>query len=313
MVSTKIAVVGSGFVGSTTAYTLLLHGLASELVIIDANKDKAQGDAKDLSQGASFVKPARVYAGNIEEVSGSTIVILTAGASQKPGESRLDLAQKNIDIFREIIPKIAAGAPDSILLVVTNPVDVLTYVTLRLSGFPPHRVIGSGTVLDTSRFKHLLSEHCGVDARNIHAVVIGEHGDSEVLVWSLANIVGVDITRYCPLCGRNCLTEARESISHSVRTAAYDIITKKGATYYAVALAVTRICEAILRDEHSILTVSGLVEEIYGIENVCLSLPAVVSRLGRGNVLVLPLSEEEKQALEKSAATIRETIDRYFR
>lgn len=303
----KIAVVGVGRVGATTAYATILEGLVPELALVDIDQRRCEGEAMDLSHGASFVRPVKIYPGDFSACQGADLVIVAAGASQKPGETRLDLTFKNTHIFKDIIPKITAQAPESILLVVTNPVDILTYVTLKVSGFPPDRVLGSGTVLDSSRFRHLLAEHCGVDARNIHAYVVGEHGDSEVLVWSRANVMGLPIADFCQLCGRGCPPGWQEEISNQVRRAAYEIIERKGATHYAVALAVRRIIESILRDEHSVLTVSSLTS-ISGAGEVCLSLPAVLGSHGRERTLRIGLDSQEENHLQQSAHLLREVI-----
>lgn len=305
----KIAVVGVGRVGATTAYAMILEGLVPELALIDIDRRRCEGEAMDLSHGASFVRPVKIYAGDFRACQGADLVIIAAGASQKPGETRLDLTFKNAHIFKDIVPKITAQAPDSILLVVTNPVDILTYVTLKVSGFPPARVLGSGTVLDSSRFRHLLAEHCGVDARNIHAYVVGEHGDSEVLVWSRANVIGLPIADFCQLCGRGCPPGWQQEISSQVRRAAYEIIERKEATYYAVALAVRRIVESILRDEHSVLTVSTLTP-MPEIGEVCLSLPAVLGSRGRERIFRVNLAPEEEIQLQQSARLLREVIER---
>ncbi|MCG8498825.1 MAG: L-lactate dehydrogenase [Firmicutes bacterium] len=303
----KVAVIGAGFVGSTTAYTLMLSGLVSEIVIVDINKDKAEGDVMDMSHGMSFVRPVQITAGDYKDCHGSDIVIITAGANQRPGETRMDLVKKNTDIFKSIIPQIAKYCEDAILLVVTNPVDILTYVTLKVSGFSPKKVIGSGTVLDTARFKFLLSQHVGVDTRNTHAYILGEHGDSEVPIWSLTNIAGMTMEEYCNTCGK-CAGHSKQEIYENVKNSAYHIIEKKGATYYAVALAVRRIVECILRDERSILTVSGLVSGQYGIHDICISLPTIVNEKGIDRILEVQLNHEETELLEKSAYLLKETL-----
>jgi len=256
----KVTVVGAGFVGSTTAYTLMLSGLISEIVLIDINAKKADGEVMDLNHGMPFVRPVEIYRGDYKDCAGSDIVIITAGANQKEGETRIDLVKRNTEVFKNIINEIVKYNNDCILLVVTNPVDILTYVTYKLSGFPKNKVIGSGTVLDTARFRYLLSEHVKVDARTVHAYIIGEHGDTEVAAWSLANIAGIPMDRYCDECHQCEEQISRNKIYESVKNAAYEIIRNKGATYYAVALAVRRIVEAIVRNENSILTVSSLLE-----------------------------------------------------
>jgi len=304
----KVTIVGAGFVGATAAYALAVSGSVSELVLIDINRDKALGEVMDLQHGASFFKPIKITAGDYADAAGSDMVIITAGASQNPGETRLDLSQRNTDIFKKIIPEVVKACPAAILLVVSNPVDVLTYVTIKLSGLPAGRVLGSGTVLDSSRFRQTISEHCGVEARNIHAYVIGEHGDTEVAVWSLANIAGAPVEEFCRTCGKGCLAGEKAAMEREVREAGYAIIGKKGATYYAVGLAIRRIVEAVLRDESSILTVSGLLTGQYGLRDVCLSLPSIVNRQGIARMLELPLEADELAGLRRSAGTLQEII-----
>lgn len=306
----KAGIIGCGFVGSTTAFSLIQTGIFSELVLIDANVHRAEGEAMDLSHGLPFVHPMKIYAGNYSDLTDCALIIITAGASQKPGETRLDLAQRNVEIFKSIIPEIARHNQDAVLLVVTNPVDILTYAALKFSGFPENRVIGSGTVLDTARLKYLLGEHLGVDSRGVHAFIIGEHGDSEVAVWSGANVSGVALNHFCELRGHFDHPAADLRIYREVRDSAYDIISRKGATYYGVAMAVSRIATAIVRDEKPVLPVSSLIHELYGIENLCMSLPAVVGRSGVETVLDLSLSPVERSELLRSAKTLRQTLDR---
>jgi L-lactate dehydrogenase len=302
----KITIVGAGFVGSTTAYTLMLSGLISELVLIDVNTEKVEGEVMDLNHGMQFVRPVRISTGKYSDSAGSDIVIITAGANQKPGETRIDLVNKNTAIFKDIITEIVKYNKDCILLVVTNPVDILTYVTYKISGFPKNKVIGSGTVLDTSRFRYLLGEHIGIDTRNIHAYIIGEHGDTEVATWSLTNVAGIPMDKFCEDCHKCNGDLSRHQIYHDVKNAAYEIIQKKGATYYAVALAVRRIVEAIVRDENSILTVSSLMEGQYGISDICLSVPTIVNRNGIEKILDVPIEKSEKDSLHKSADSLKE-------
>jgi L-lactate dehydrogenase len=304
----KITIVGAGFVGSTTAYTLLISGLVSELVLIDRNEEKADGEIMDMNHGMQFVRPVRMVHGSYADCAGSDIIIITAGANQKPGETRLDLLNRNTAIFKDIIEKIKEYNTDCILLVVTNPVDILTYVTWKISGFPKNKVIGSGTVLDTARFRYLLGDHVGIDPRNVHAYIIGEHGDTEVAAWSLTNIAGIPMDTYCNNCNQCEGQLSKFEIYNDVRNAAYEIIKRKGATYYAVALAVRRIVEAIVRNESSILTVSSLLEGNYGVSDVCLSLPTVVNANGIERVLDLPLSEEETVLFRKSAESMKDAI-----
>lgn len=304
----KITIVGAGFVGSTTAYTLMISGLVSELVLIDINMEKAEGEVMDLNHGMPFVRPVRISTGNYEDCAGSDLIILTAGANQKPGETRLDLVHKNTAIFRDIISKVIKHNNDCIFLVVTNPVDILTYATYRISGFPKNKVIGSGTVLDTARFKYLIGDHINIDVRNVHAYIIGEHGDTEVPAWSLTNIAGIPMEKYCESCIYCYDGISKLEIFNNVKNSAYEIIKRKNATYYAVALAVRRIVEAIVRDENSILTVSSLMEGNYGLTEVCLSLPTIVDKGGINQVLDVPLNKQEIEAFINSGNSLKEII-----
>ncbi len=305
----KIAIVGTGFVGSTTAYTLMLSGLISELVLIDINARKAEGEAMDMNHGMPFVRPVKIYSGTYSDCRDADIVVITGGANQKPGETRIDLVNKNTAIFKDVVGNIVKYNTDCILLVVTNPVDILTYVTYKLSGFPKNRVIGSGTVLDSARFKYMIGEHMGVDPRNVHAYIIGEHGDTEVPTWSLASIAGVPMDAYCKDCN-SCDSESfKETTYNNVKNAAYEIIDRKGATYYAVALAVRRIVEAIVRNENSILTVSSLLEGEYGLSDICLSIPSQVNSEGIAKIIKVPLSEDETALLNKSATALKQVVE----
>jgi L-lactate dehydrogenase len=306
----KATIIGAGFVGSTTAFTLMMSGLFSELVLIDINETKVRGEVMDLNHGLPFAKPVRIYQGDYADCKDSDIIIISAGANQKEGETRLDLVHKNTGIFKNIVSKIIkhTSADKSILLVVTNPVDILTYVTVKISGWPTNKVIGSGTVLDTARFRYLIGEHANVDTRNIHGYILGEHGDTELPAWSLTTIAGMPMEEYCKACQSCKDGEDRIKIFEDVKNAAYDIINAKGATYYAVALAVRRIVEAIMRDEHSILTVSSLLNGQYGISDVSISVPTVVDRNGINRVLEVPLTEHEKKLLHNSANTLKEIL-----
>ncbi len=305
----KVAIVGVGNVGATFAYTMLLEGLAGEIVLIDVDRQRAEGEAMDLNHAMPLSSPARICVGDYEDCAGADVVVVAAGTSQRTGETRLDLFRRNAAIFREIIPRIAEHNENAILLIATNPVDILSYVAWKASGFPAQRVIGSGTVLDTARFRYLLSDSLGVDPRNVHAYVVGEHGDSEVPLWSLANVAGMQFDEFC--LAQHCVLkdEGRARIAQQTRDAAYEIIRRKGATYYAVAVGLMRIVESILRDQHSIISVSSLVPGYYGIEDVYLSLPAVIGREGVGRVLEPPLSDDERKALVKSAAVLRGVLD----
>lgn len=308
----KIVVVGAGQVGATSAFALLISGLCSELVMIDLNEKKVAGEVLDLAHGIPLIPPADIKAGGYQDCAGADLVIIAAGANQRPGETRMDLTKKNLKVFSQIVPRIMEYAPkDVILLVVTNPVDVLTYATIKLSGLPAGQVIGSGTVLDTSRLRYLLSTHTGIDARNIHTYVLGEHGDTELPVFSRTTIAGMGLDEYCHSC-QGCegglAKKAKDDFHENVRNVAYAIIEGKGATFYAVAIAVRRIADAILRDEHSILTVSSMLSGQYGIEDVCLSLPCIVGRNGIEQSLEIGLSPEEESQLKASAAAIQEAI-----
>lgn len=300
----KVAIVGAGNVGATFAYALLLNGLVGEIVLIDIDRERAEGEAMDINHAVPLSNPVRVWAGDYADCAGADIVMVAAGTGQRPGESRLDLVKRNADVFADVIPSIAAHNSTGILLIATNPVDILSYAAWRFSGFPSGRVIGSGTVLDTARFRYLLSEHLELDARNVHAYVVGEHGDSEVPIWSLANVAGMRLEEYCRRAQCEVGEEVRDRISHQVRDAAYEVIERKGATYYAVAVALVRIVEAVLRDQHTVLSVSNLVPGYYGIEDVYLSLPAVIGREGVESVVELALVDEEIAALEESASVL---------
>jgi len=304
----RVAVVGAGNVGSTFAYALLLSGLASEIVLIDANRAKAEGEAMDLNHTVPFADPTRIWAGDYADCAGAAVTVLAAGVGQKPGQSRLDCIQANVRIWRDIVSQIAHHNPRGILLVATNPVDALTYVAWKLSGLPPARVLGSGTILDTARFRFLLSQHFGVDARSVHAYIIGEHGDSEVPVWSLANIAGMHLPEYCRAQGLPYEPGQMQKIFESTRDAAYHIIERKGATYYAVAAGLLRITQSILRHQNTVLSVSSLIDDYCGISDVCFSLPTVVDRGGIQRVLRLELDETEKAKLRQSADVLRKTI-----
>mgnify|MGYP001124833698 CR=1 FL=1 len=305
----KVAIVGCGFVGSASAFALMQSGLFTEMVLIDANHDKAEGEADDIAHGIPFGRPMKIYAGNYDDVADAAIIVITAGANQKPDETRLDLVHKNISIFQSIIPEITKRDFGGILLIVANPVDILTYTALKLSGYPENRVIGSGTVLDSARLKYHLGEHLGVDSRSVHAFIIGEHGDSELAVWSGANVAGIPINDFCELRGHYQHQESMERIYKTVRDSAYDIIQKKGATYYGVAMAVARIAESIVMNENAVLPVTSLMEGEYGLEGLCISVPTIVSQKGAEKVLEIPLSDEEKEKLLSSAKELKEVLD----
>ena len=306
MKTTKISIIGAGSVGAATAFALMNHGVATEIVLVDINQRRAEGEAMDLEQGKVFVSPVNILSGGYEDTTGSDIVVITAGLAQKEGETRIDLVNKNIEIYKEMIPEIVKYNPDSILLVVSNPVDILSYVTYKLSGFPSHRVFGSGTVLDTARFQSILSTEFQVDPRDIQANIIGEHGDSEIATWSLTTIAGLTIEQYCELIGIDFDESDKTRITDTVKNAAYEIIARKGYTNYAVALSITRIVKAILRDEKSILTVSSLQNGAYGLEDVYISVPSRVGREGVLDVVEVPYSSDEVDALKASANILRD-------
>jgi len=305
----KAAIIGCGFVGSSSAFALMQSGLFSEMVLIDADINRAEGEALDISHGLPFAKPMKIYAGSYDDIADAAIIIVTAGAGQKPGETRLDLVKKNVAIFKSIIPEIAKRDFNGILLIVANPVDILTFVAAKLSKLPENRVFGSGTVLDSARLKYLLGEHLNIDNRSVHAFIIGEHGDSEIVAWSSANVSGIPINDFCEMRGYFAHKESMEKIAEEVKNSAYEIIEKKHATYYGIAMSVRRICEAIIRDEKSILPVSSIQSGEYGIEKVALSLPAIVGRRGVEKVVPIELSESEKEQLVKSANTLKEVIE----
>jgi L-lactate dehydrogenase len=304
----KVAVVGAGQVGSTFAYALLLNGLVGQIVLIDVDRERVRGEAMDLNHGVPLSNPVRIWAGDYADCAGADVVVVAAGTAQREGESRLDLVKRNAEVFGQIIPRITEHTQSAVLVIATNPVDILSRVSQTLSDFPPGQVIGSGTVLDTARFRFLLGEHLDIDPRNVHAYIIGEHGDSEVPVWSMADVAGMRLNQFCQRVGCKLGDEDRERIFRQTRDAAYEIIQKKGATYYAVAVGLVRIVESILRDQRTVLTVSSLVPGHYGIEDVYLSLPAVIGQRGVEHVLHLPLNEEERHKLCESAEILAEML-----
>lgn len=305
----KVSIIGAGFVGATTAYALMNSGIATEICLYDINMDKAMGEVMDLVHGTSFVKPVNIYAGSLEETKDSDIVIITAGVGQKEGETRLDMIGKNFKVFKGFVPDLARLSPEAILLVVSNPVDILTYITYKLSGFPKERVIGSGTVLDTSRLKYVLGKYFNVNNNNIHSYVIGEHGDSELVTWSNGRIGGESFDLYAEQTSLAWDDEIKNVIESDVKNAAYEIINRKKATYFAVALAVNRIVEAIFRDENSILTVDSLFEGQYGISDMYLAIPTIVNKDGAKEIIQIPLSEEEEKRFKKSAKILKSHLD----
>ncbi|WP_461200584.1 L-lactate dehydrogenase [Anoxybacillus sp. TBDG-1] len=306
----RVVLVGTGFVGSSYAFALLNQGVTEELVLIDINKEKSEGDAMDLNHGMPFApSPTKIWFGNYEDCKDADIVVLTAGANQKPGETRLDLVEKNTKIFKNIIDQVMASGFNGIFLVATNPVDILTYATWKFSGLPKERVIGSGTILDTARFRYLLGEYFDVDTRNVHAYIIGEHGDTELPVWSHA-FIGcrpiADMMKEKP----QYKQEDLDNIFVNVRDAAYQIIERKGATYYGIAMGLVRLTKAILQNENSVLTVSAYLEGQYGQNDMYIGVPAIVNRNGIREVVELQLSEEEKEKFIHSATVLKDVMKR---
>lgn len=311
----KISIIGTGLVGATSAYALLLSGVADELLLIDINEQRAHGEMLDLTHSMPLCPPAKVSCGTWSDLTGSDVVILAAGANQRPGQTRLDLTRKNVEIFRDIVPRAVRYCPEAVYLVVTNPVDVLTHETVRISGLPPQRVLGSGTVLDTSRLKNLLSGQLHVDPRNIHAWVLGEHGDSEFPAWSLTNVAGMPLEAFCEAMGGSkaeLTPRLQQLFDEHVKNVAYTIIAEKGATYYAVAVAVRRIVEAILRNERSILSVSTRIDGPFGLHDVCLSLPTVVGKHGAEQLLPIRLTAAEEAQLQASARQLKSAFEPQF-
>ncbi|MCI9136221.1 MAG: L-lactate dehydrogenase [Lachnospiraceae bacterium] len=304
----KAAVIGCGFVGSAIAFTLMQSRLFSEIVLLDADFDKADGEAMDIAHGVPFAGQMKVYAGGYEHMADAAVIILTAGANQKPNETRLDLVHKNTAILKNIIPEIVKCDFKGILLIVSNPVDILTYAAVKLSGFSENRVIGSGTVLDTARLKYALSEYLAVDSRSIHSFIIGEHGDSEIAAWSSTNVSGIPLDDFCEMRGHFNHAEAMRQIAENVKNSAYEIIAKKHATYYGIAMAVRRICECIVRDEKSILPISSIQHGNYGIHEIALSMPAIVGVNGVETHVPISLNAEETKSLLYSAETLENMI-----
>ena len=304
----KAAVIGCGFVGSTIAYTLMQKGTFSELVLIDADRAKEEGEAMDISHGLPFAHAMDISAGTYEDIADAAVIIITAGANQKPGETRLDLVQKNSRIMKSIIGEIKRVKCEGILLIVSNPVDILTEVALRESGFPKERVIGSGTVLDTARLKYLISEKLDVDSRNVHAFIAGEHGDSELAVWSCANVYGIAIDDFARMRGFSDFSAEKNEIYHAVRDSAYEIIERKGATYYGIGMAAAKIAEAIVRDSHTVAPVSVSLNGEYGLSGLCLSIPTVIGGQGAEQILEINLSDGEQEKLRKSASELKEVL-----
>lgn len=308
----KIGIVGSGFVGATSAYAMVMRGVGREIVLVDLNRSRAQAEADDIFHAVPFAEPLDIRAGDYSDLVDSRVVVISAGVSQRPGETRLELLGRNARVFHQIVPQVLHYAPEAILVIATNPVDIMTHLAARYAaevGVPSSRVIGTGTTLDTSRFRTLLGRKLSVDPQHVHAYVLGEHGDSEVLTWSLVNIGGIPLDAFCKLRNLNVCSEDREEIDHKVRQAAYHIIEGKGSTYYGIGSAIARICEIILTNQRSILTVSTPVDEIAGIKDVTVALPHLIGGEGIIATLCPPLDDEETQALRKSARLIKTMID----
>ncbi len=305
----KVAIVGCGFVGSSSAFALMQSGLFSEMVLIDVDRARAEGEALDISHGSPFAGSMNIYAGDYADAADAAIIVVTAGAAQKPGETRLDLVNKNVAIFRSIIPNIREVGFEGILLIVSNPVDVLTYAAIKMSGLPESRVIGSGTVLDSARLQEALGTHLGVDPRDVEAYVIGEHGDSELAVWSSADVAGVPLKDFCEMRGHFDHEVAEARIADEVKNAAYEIIKRKHATYYGIAMSVQRLCTAIMRDEKCVLPVSSLMVGEYGISDIAISLPTIIGRNGIECRVPISLDADELEELHRSASALSNVID----
>ncbi len=310
----KVGIIGSGFVGSTAAYAMVMRGVGREIVLVDLNKERAQAEADDILHAVPFAHPIRVSAGDYQDLEGSRVVVITAGANQKPGETRLQLLARNAAVMDQIIPNILQYAPEAVLLVTTNPVDAMTHLVSRKAvqlGAPSNRILGSGTTLDTARFRALLGRFLGVDPHHIHGYVVGEHGDSEVFTWSLAAVGGIPLSLYCQERHLDLCESMTDEIEHQVRDAAYSIIRGKSATYYGVGSALARIVEVILRDQRSILTVCAPTGEVCGVRDVTVALPYLVGGEGVLSPLPLPLDEREQDLLNKSATVVRRAIEEY--
>lgn len=304
----KAVMIGCGFVGSACVFSLMQSGLFSEIAMIDADNARAEGEALDISHGIPFAKPMKIYAGNYDDIENASIIIITAGANQKPGETRLDLVHRNVEIFKSILSEIKQRDFKGILLIVSNPVDILTTVAIKLSGLPENRVIGSGTVLDTARLKYSIGEHLNVDSRSVHAFIIGEHGDSEIAAYSSANVSGIPLNRFCEMRGHYNHEKDTDEIAQTVKNSAYEIISRKKATYYGIAMSVKRICEAIVRDEKSILPISSMLHGEYGISDISLSMPAIVGKNGVETLVPIQLNDEEAKKLKESANNLKDIL-----
>jgi L-lactate dehydrogenase len=304
----KVGLIGTGMVGASFAYSLMQRGVANELVLIDADAARAEGEMMDLNHGLPFVRPMRIIAGDYSDLADAEVIVICAGVGQRPGQTRLELLQTNAGIFHNIVPKVTAVNQDAIIIVASNPVDILTQVAAQIVGLDRCRVLGSGTTLDTARLRYMLGMHYGVDSRSVHAYVVGEHGDSELALWSLANIAGVRLADFVGANGQGYDQAALDRIFNQTRNAAYEIIQRKKATYYAIGLGLLSIVEAVLRDQHTVMTVSSPLSGQYGISDIAISMPAIVGRRGVEEVLNLPLSESELAAFQSSAKTLKDRL-----
>ena len=308
----KVAMVGCGSAGAASCFALMQSGLFTEMVLIDAYPEKAEGEAMDLTQGLTFSRPMKIYAGTYDDLADAAIVIVTAAASQRRDDTRLDLVKKNVSIFKSVIPEIATRNEEGIMLIVANPVDILTYAALKISGWAEGRILGIGTVLDTARLRYLLSDKLSVDARNIHAYMVGEQGRGEAAIWSSATVSGIPIREFCEMRGYPDPSEYFDAIAKEVRNSADVITRKKKASYYGVAMAVRRVCEAIVRDEKSVLPVSSLMYGAFDIDDIALSMPAIIGKDGVECLVPLEMSEEELDELRKTAATVKSIVEDVF-
>jgi len=304
----KVGLIGTGMVGASFAYSLMQRGVANELVLIDADAARAEGEMMDLNHGLPFVRPMRIIAGGYADLADAEVIVICAGVGQRPGQSRLDLLRTNAGIFRDILPKVDAINKSAIIIVATNPVDLLTQISAQILGLEPYRVMGSGTALDTARLRYMLGVHYGVDSRSVHAYVVGEHGDSELALWSLSNIAGVRLADFVGANGQGYDQAALDRIFDQTRNAAYEIIQRKKATYYAIGLGLLSIVESILRDQHTVMTVSSPLFGQYGVNGISISMPAIVGRSGVEKVLNLPLSDAELAAFQSSARTLKDRL-----
>lgn len=306
--SNKVGLIGTGMVGASFAYSLMQQGIANELVLIDADTARAEGEMMDLNHGLAFVRPMRIIAGDYTDLADSDVVVVCAGMNQRPGQTRLELLKTNAGIFRNIIPQITAVNDHAIILIATNPVDILTQISAEIAGLDQCRVFGSGTSLDTARLRYLLGAHYGVDPRSVHAYIVGEHGDSELALWSLANIAGVRLDDFIGVNGQGYEPVAMDRIFDQTRNAAYEIIQRKKATYYAIGLGLCYIVEAILRDQHTVMTVTSPLSGLYGVEGISVSMPAIVGSTGVEEVLNLPISATELAAFQHSAQMLKDRL-----